>query len=131
AKAAWADLARSIPADLSIFGEWLYAKHSIAYDRLPGYFLLFGVREDASGTWRSWEETRAFAEALGLPSVPELWSGTVREAGKLERRAEALAGEPSSCGFAGREGVVVRHAGAFLDFENAVAKWVRAGHVTA
>lgn len=33
----------AIPQGWRLMGENLYAKHSIGYDRLPGYFVLFGI----------------------------------------------------------------------------------------
>ena len=29
-----------------LFGEWLFAKHSVAYNRLPDYFVAFDIAED-------------------------------------------------------------------------------------
>ena len=44
-KALHATVKRNIPKGIQIFGEWCYALHSIAYTALPGYFLLFNVRD--------------------------------------------------------------------------------------
>lgn len=63
-----------------MYGEWLYAKHTVFYDRLPHYFLEFDVLDRESGRFLS---TRARRELLfGLPVVPV---PTVHE-GPLERR---------------------------------------------
>lgn len=71
-----AALAACIPAGATIYGEWLYAKHTIYYDWLPHYFLEFDVR-DASGTF--WSTARRAAHLARSPvrSVPVLWQGTV------------------------------------------------------
>src|SRR5438128_1765378 len=53
-KALHAAIKFDIPEDWSIFGENCYAKHSIAYNQLPGYFLSFGIRDDPSGLWLDW-----------------------------------------------------------------------------
>lgn len=128
AKRLWAGFRLRIPAEHSVFGEWLYARHSIEYRALPGYFIIFGVREDMTGAWLSWDQTIRLASDLGLPAAPVLWTGQVRTDDELRGRVEGLAGQPSSFG-GDREGVVVRLAGPITDFDVSVAKWVRAGHV--
>ena len=37
------DLYEVLDNDHILFGEWLYAKHSISYDNLPDYFLAFDL----------------------------------------------------------------------------------------
>lgn len=117
-----------IPEEVQVFGEWCYAQHSIAYDRLPGYLLVFGVHH--RDLWCSWEEVRMWAEELGVPTVPELMTGAFSTTKDLQGVVEGLAGQPSKCG-GEREGVVVRRAGTFWDhdFPLALAKHVRANHV--
>src|SRR4051812_10400132 len=36
-----------------LFGEWLYAKHTVFYDRLPHYFLEFDVLDTQTGEFLS------------------------------------------------------------------------------
>ncbi|NCD68115.1 RNA ligase family protein [Mucilaginibacter agri] len=54
--------------DLEIFGENLYAIHSIEYRKLQHHFYVFGIREHDK--WLSWEETQFYANMLDLPTVP-------------------------------------------------------------
>ncbi|HEX8113871.1 MAG TPA: RNA ligase family protein [Kofleriaceae bacterium] len=67
---------------LTIFGEWLYAKHTIFYDQLPHYFLEFDIR-DATGAF--WSTERRLAHLAGSPivSVPVLWHGVVTDPRRL------------------------------------------------
>jgi len=60
---------------LMLFGEWLAATHSIAYDRLPDFFLLFDVYDRS--TQRFWSTVRrnALAERLGLSVIRSLGAG--------------------------------------------------------
>lgn len=37
------DLFKVLTPDLILFGEWLYARHSLSYDKLPDYFLAFDL----------------------------------------------------------------------------------------
>jgi hypothetical protein len=39
-KALHATIKFKIPDNIQIFGEWCYAKHSIEYSELPGYFFV-------------------------------------------------------------------------------------------
>lgn len=56
--------------DLEIFGENMYAIHSIAYKNLESYFYVFAVRE--GDYWLSWEEVKFYAAMLDFPTVPEI-----------------------------------------------------------
>jgi hypothetical protein len=58
-----------------VYGEWLYAKHTVYYDALPHYWMEFDVLDTATGEFLS---TPRRAELLGgLPVVPVkvLYSG--------------------------------------------------------
>jgi hypothetical protein len=69
---------------LVVYGEWLYAKHTIFYDALPHYFLEFDVRSP-DGTF--WSTARRRAHLAGSPvvSVPVLWEGVVEDPAALIR----------------------------------------------
>jgi hypothetical protein len=131
-KVLQAAVQHQITVDTQLFGEWCYAKHSIAYEELPGYFLLFGVRYigDVDTDWASWEEVEMWAEDIGVPTVPVLFRGQVASEKELQDLVENLMKLPSCCGGV-REGVVVRVAGMFEDseFPSCVMKCVRAHHV--
>lgn len=128
AKALHARVGAQIDAGLTLFGEYCYAVHSITYEALPDYFFLFGVREDDTGHWWSWEMVEAQAAMLGLVTVPVLLRGSFAD---LEKVTRAMAGEPSVYGGV-REGVVVRVERGFAndEFDRVVGKYVRADHVT-
>ncbi len=130
AKATHASIAHLLSDGMSLFCEYCYAVHSIEYDALPGYSLVFGVRDDALGLFWEWDMIVAQAKDLGLPTVPVLFRGIVESEHDLEALTSALAREPSAFG-GQREGVVVRVGGEFPDamFQRSLAKWVRRGHV--
>lgn len=51
-----------------MYGEWLYAKHTVYYDALPHYFMEFDILDTATGTFL---DTPRRAELLsGLPVKP-------------------------------------------------------------
>ena len=67
---------RALAADRTIYGEWLYAKHTVFYDLLPHYFLEFDVR-DADGRFWSTARRRALFAGTPVRSVPVIWEGVV------------------------------------------------------
>lgn len=112
-----------------VFGESLYAIHSIEYTNLKSYFYIFGVREHTK--WLSWNEVEEYAYLLDIPTVPVLFRGIINTEKELQTIVEALVKQPSKLG-GPREGIVIRSADSFEDddFAENVMKWVRANHVT-
>jgi len=130
-KALHATVSRRIPEGTQVFAEWLYAKHSIKYEALPSYLLVFGVRDLRTMQWASWSEVELWAEELGVSTTPVLARETwLNRDWKIRELVESHTRMPSRCGGL-CEGAVLRLAGSFSDvnFEASVAKWVRKGHV--
>jgi len=119
-RALHARIAPEIPDGWRLCGENVYARHSIAYDDLPSYFLLFSIW-NADNECLSWDETLEWASLLELEVVPEWHRGPWNEdfVRSLEVDEET------------EEGYVVRLTGAFAfdDFPASAGKWVRPGHV--
>jgi hypothetical protein len=111
-----------IPEGWRFCGENLYAKHSIGYNNLKSYFLLFSIWNDKN-ICLSWDETAAYAEMLEIPMVPVLYDGIWDETLIKGLWDESRRNET--------EGYVVRLAEEFpyLSFKKSVAKFVRANHV--
>lgn len=122
-----------IPERVAVYGEWLYARHSIKYTDLPTPFLVFGVLDMETDTWLSWSAVTQVAEALGLDTVPTLPMSPVPNPGDRGKGMDAWprAKGPSRYG-PEREGYVMRvkHGFPFTAFREAVGKSVRKGHVT-
>jgi hypothetical protein len=114
------------PQGWRMMGENLYAKHSIEYDLLPDYFVIFGVADDEDYS-RPWDEVEEWASLLEVPHAPVVWRGVWDTAEVM--RLYPFKSMLSSKGPA--EGYVVRDAGAFpmSQFDKHVAKFVRSGHV--
>ena len=121
-KAFWSTFRHEIPEGFRICGENLYAQHSLRYDDLKSYFYMFSMWEGKRCL--SWDETVMWADLLGIEMVPVLYDGIFDEV-KIREITEGL--DPEKV-----EGLVVRVAGEFNydDFSRAVAKYVRANHVT-
>ena len=105
-------------------GENLYAAHSIAYDALPSYFLLFGLYTP-DNLCMSWDQTVSWALGARVKIVPVLYRG--------EWKPDLLRGHIESASRFGKEpeGFVVRTADGFPGKQQPqhTAKWVRSGHV--
>ncbi len=129
-KALHASIKHNLSIDLQYFGEWCYAKHSIEYNELPGYFLLFNVRDLTVDNWFDWDGVELLAKELNIPTVPVLFRGTVNSEKELKELVESFMLQPSACGGI-REGVVARVAKDFYDedFSTNVMKCVRKNHV--
>lgn len=132
------ELIRHDLGDLEVFGENLFAVHSIAYERIEQHFFVFAVRE--RDVWLSWEETQLYARLLDFPTVPELVRTTAPiQPETVEQQVMALVGQPSRFGSVDActglpctmEGVVSRDADAYTtaEFPHRVLKYVRKGHV--
>jgi len=61
-----------------LYGEWLYAKHTIFYDALPHYFLEFDVLDTTDGAFLSTTRRRELLDGAPIVSVPVLSEGTIR-----------------------------------------------------
>jgi hypothetical protein len=113
-------IAHMIPEGWRICGENLYARHSIAYDELTSYFVMFSIWDDKNNCL-SWDDTLEWAALLELEAPPVLyygpWDEQMLRAITLDERRQ--------------EGYVVRTTRAFPyhEFAAHVAKWVRPNHV--
>ncbi|MCC8103571.1 MAG: RNA ligase family protein [Clostridiales bacterium] len=58
-----------------MYGEWMYAKHSIFYDLLPHYFMEFDIYDRREGVFLDTSARREITANLPIKSVPVLKSG--------------------------------------------------------
>lgn len=66
-----------------LYGEWLYAKHTIFYDALPHYFLEFDMLDTVSGAFLSTDCRHDLLAGSPVVSVPVLWRGQPRSLAEL------------------------------------------------
>lgn len=130
AKSEHAKISHRIPDNIQLFGEWLYAKHSIYYDNLKGYYQIFSAFDMESRDFLSWEDTKRLAEELGFLAVPVLYNGVLIEntdklISDITEMAEHVINKFN------HEGLVVKNNQTFNvnDFDKNVAKYVRPNHV--
>ncbi|GAA4905112.1 RNA ligase family protein [Streptomyces coeruleoprunus] len=119
-KALQGRIGHTIPEGWRVCGENMYARHSLPYDDLDGYFYGFSVWDEL-GWCPAWDWTVAFLRDRGIPAPRVLWRGVFDERALRRLRVDT----------ARQEGYVVRTAEGFMaqEFGRRVAKWVRPGHV--
>ena len=122
-KSMWMKKRFDLPKGLRIHGENLYAKHSIKYEELPSYFIVFAVSEGEN--FLCWDETVEWCQLLDLHHAPILYRGKFDE--KLIK--DIYSGKSKFGG--SQEGYVIRNIKSFPinKFGENVAKFVRTGHV--
>lgn len=120
-----ASVKHSIPEGWRVCGENLYAEHSIHYDHLKDYFLVFSIWDERN-ICLSWEDTVTYSKVIGLNTVDVIYTGIFNRDtihNNFLKYKEKSTDEV--------EGYVVRLSGEFhyKYFRTNVAKWVRASHV--
>jgi len=114
-----------IPKNMIIYGEWLYAVHSIEYETLDDYLTVFAIKE--GNKWLSWNSVEEWSALLDLKNVPVVKKNikfkTIEE---MEEITKKLADRVIK---SGHEGIVVRLSSSFTDYTKSTAKFVRKGHV--
>lgn len=124
--------------DYEIFGENLYAIHSIEYTQLRDFYFVFAVRRQ--DYWLSWEEVAFVAALFDLPTVPLLTTiESPLDKLTFEKGVLDLATHDSVFGAIDaqsqipctREGIVSRNADEYPVemFGQNVFKYVRKNHV--
>lgn len=66
-----------------MYGEWMYAKHSIYYDALPSYFMEFDIFDRTRGIFLDTPSRRALTDQMPISSVPVLAEGTFRTTSEI------------------------------------------------
>lgn len=151
------DVYSALPEHLQVFGEWLYAKHSIHYgcdcdpecddvgtrlgvgglDNTYGeraYFQVFGAFDTRYNLWLSWPETEQVASTIGFPTVPEVESTGVFDTPMYEDKhvfEYDVLSTAERIVDNGGEGIIVRSKFPFHygQFGQRLGKYVRPNHV--
>lgn len=115
-KGLWSRISYLLDDNMRLCGENLFAVHSVRYENLKSYFMMFSMWTD--NKCLSWDETKEYAQIIGLEMVPVIYDGIYSK----EKVIEAFAPYEKK-----NEGYVVRIADEFnyIDFRRCVAKFVR------
>lgn len=115
-KGLWSRIGYLLDENMRICGENLYAVHSVKYDNLKSYFMMFSMWD--AHKCLSWDETVEYAQILGVEIVPVIYDGDYNK----EKIIQAFSSYEKQ-----NEGYVVRlaHEFSYMDFRRSVAKFVR------
>lgn len=115
-KGLWSRIAYLLDDNMRICGENLYAVHSVKYNDLPSYFMVFSIWFD--NRCINWDETVEYTKILGLETVPVFYDGP------YDKEAIITAFKPFE---QSNEGYVIRLYDEFNygDFKRSIAKFVR------
>jgi hypothetical protein len=119
---------------IEIFGENVYAQHSIKYEKLDSHFYVFGIRQ--KDVWLSWEEVEYYSELLEYPTVPILKTEEIPDITKQEITDYIIkeSAKPSVFGSYDltKEGIVSRNIDEYPvnELSKNVFKYVRKDHVS-
>jgi len=130
-KSIHASICQLIPEHIQIFGEWLYAKHSIHYSddlSLYSYLQIFGVYDQKHHIFLGWNDVEKISKKIGYPTVPVLSKQIFHDKHHLIAKVTEIAEKQIQ---KGQEGIVVRSIYPFhySQFPHYLAKYVRADHV--
>lgn len=64
-----------LDSSLIVFGEWCTARHSISYQKLPDWYLMFDVYDRNACKFWSTSRRNKLADKLGLKVVPQISKG--------------------------------------------------------
>lgn len=87
-----------------LFGEWMYATHSIPYQRLPGWFVAYDLFDRIEGVFYSRDRLAAVLALTSIPHIALVQEGGVSTIDELR----SLVVGPSSYNDSFREGIVIR-----------------------
>lgn len=85
----WATVKRSLlehrlGCEFILFGEWLYARHTIHYRRLPHYFFEFDIYDKVRQCFLSLEKRTELLDGTSIQTVPVIHMGPLKRA-RLEK----------------------------------------------
>jgi hypothetical protein len=86
-----AQLRDALSTRFVMYGEWLYAKHTIFYDLLPHYFIEFDILDTRAGVFLSTDARRELLKDAPVLSAPVLFRGAFKSARHLTSLVKASA----------------------------------------
>ena len=115
-KGLWSQISYLMDDNMRICGENLYAVHSLRYENLPSYFMVFSIWFDNKCI--NWDDTVEYSKILGLETVPVFYDGIYNKDAIIE------AFKPYE---KTNEGYVIRLFDEFdySNFKRSIAKFVR------
>lgn len=79
------DLYEILDSDTILFGEWLYAKHSVSYTHLPDYFIAFDLYSKSQKKFYSRDIMMQKLQDTHIVPVREMYRGRIESRRQLEQ----------------------------------------------
>jgi ATP-dependent RNA circularization protein (DNA/RNA ligase family) len=73
------DKLKKLPNNIVVYGELLRCVHTIKYDKLPDWFLVFDIYDLKQQKYLIWEEVEKICNECGLKTVPLLFKGKIKK----------------------------------------------------
>jgi len=140
-KPKWSAMQKDLESmDMEIFGENMYAVHSIRYPELEEHFYTFAIRQN--GIWLSWSEVEEWSKFFDFKTVPVICRSKPKDYTEESFREHILKMISNPSRFKSidmrtnlacpMEGVVTRNIESFPIelFKENVFKYVRKNHVS-
>jgi len=89
-----------LPDNIVVYGELMRCVHTIKYDKLPDWFIVFDIYDLKQDKYLIWEEVERICKECGLHTVPLLFKGKIKKE-KIKIPNRSMFGD--TC-----EGVVVK-----------------------
>lgn len=87
-----------------LYGEWLYATHSVKYQRLPSWFVAYDMYDRFTKSFLSRDRLANLLSTTSIPHVPLIYEGPVCSVDQLR----SMVSGPSAYNDQLREGIVAR-----------------------
>jgi protein-tyrosine phosphatase/predicted kinase len=72
-----------IPGQHILFGEWMYMKHSMSYDKLPNYFVVFDLYDKKIGKFYTRTQITKILSNTNIPLVPLIYHGKIKNKNQI------------------------------------------------
>ena len=94
----------NLPDNIVVYGELMRCVHTINYDSLPDWFLVFDIFDLKENKFMEWYKVEQICRDVGLHTVPLLYKG------KIESKDQLLGMVPRESAFGDiAEGIVVKN----------------------
>ena len=94
---------KSLPDNMVYYGELMFCTHTIFYDKLPDWFLIFAIYDLKKNKFLKWEKVTEIANQYGFYTVPFLYEGKTDKNHLMSLiKKESLYGDTS-------EGIVIQN----------------------
>ena len=74
---------KQLPDNIVVYGELLRCVHTIYYNRLPDWWIVFDIYDLKKNKYKDWKEVINICEDVGLYTVPFIYEGKIKSKNQL------------------------------------------------